>query len=72
MIEKLTVSILAATLLAGCFAFEFPPQQQTTQQTTRRPPLRARLGRSFRATGCVGEVLLLRTQTRGFLKTRSV
>jgi hypothetical protein len=34
MIEKLTVSILAATLLAGCFAFEFPPQQQTTQQTT--------------------------------------
>ena len=26
MIEKLVVLILAATLLAGCFAFESPPQ----------------------------------------------
>jgi PBP1b-binding outer membrane lipoprotein LpoB len=34
MIEKLGVLIFAATLLAGCFAFESPPQEQTTQQTT--------------------------------------
>ncbi len=34
MIKKLSVLILTATLLSGCFPIESPPQQQTTQQTT--------------------------------------
>ena len=34
VIKMLSVLILAATLLAGCFPIESPPQQQTTQQTT--------------------------------------
>ncbi len=41
MIEKLVVLILAATLLAGCFDFESPPQttqQTTTTTTTTCPP----------------------------------
>ena len=40
MIEKLVVLILTATLLAGCFDFESPPQttQQTTTSTTTSCP----------------------------------
>jgi hypothetical protein len=38
MIKKLTVLILAATLLAGCFPFESTPQQQTTTTTTTSCP----------------------------------
>jgi hypothetical protein len=34
MIEKLVVLILAATLLAGCFSFESPPQTTTTTTTS--------------------------------------
>jgi hypothetical protein len=38
MIKKLSVLILAATLLAGCFPFESTPRQQTTTTTTTTCP----------------------------------
>jgi hypothetical protein len=47
MIGKLSVLILAATLLAGCMAREAYPRQSTTMTTTT--------GCSFSAMGCVGE-----------------
>jgi hypothetical protein len=34
MIKKLSVLILAATLLAGCYPFESYPRRQTTTTTT--------------------------------------
>ena len=45
VIKKLSVLILAATLLAGCFDFESPPQttQQTTTTTTSTCPPGAQL-----------------------------
>ena len=38
MMKALTVLILAATLLAGCFPLESMPQQQTTTTTTTSCP----------------------------------
>ena len=52
MIKTLSVLILAVTLLAGCFP---PSNLPPSSRPRRRPLLRARLGRSFRAMGCVGE-----------------
>jgi len=49
MIKKLSVLILAATLLAGCYPYETSPRVTTT--TTITCPV----GCSFRVMGCAGE-----------------
>ena len=43
MIKKLSVLILATTLLAGCYPFESYPRQQTTTTTTVTCPAGTRL-----------------------------
>jgi hypothetical protein len=52
MIQNLVVLILAATLLAGCFAFESPPQ--TTQQTTTTTTTSCPTGSQLQSDGMCG------------------
>ena len=47
MIRKLTILILAATSLVGCFSYESPPPQQTTTTTTTTCPA----GTQFQSDG---------------------
>ena len=58
MVKTLALLILAATLLGAAFPSNLPHSSKPASP----PPLRARLGPSFRVTGCVGEVSVLGTQ----------